>query len=205
MPTRIAPPVCGSSARAARCAARLVVGARGLDQRDRLGERAPVAGAHAGGQRVDARPGVAGAASRRRVADRARSGLRRASARRADLREHVARAPSGIVRARAEDRRRRRPRAGTRSPAAGSTPPTTTTMSSAPWPAQRLDELRAPASCARPPGVETPTTCTSFSIACRAASSGVWNSGPTSTSKPRSAKAVAIDLRAAVVAVLARS
>ena len=51
--------------------------------------------------------------------------------------------------------------------------------------------------------VETPTACTSFSIACRAASAGVWNSGPMSTSKPRSAKAVAIDLGAAVVAVLA--
>ena len=39
---------------------------------------------------------------------------------------------------------------------------------------------------------DTPTTCTSFSTAWRAASSGVWNSGPTSTSKPRSAKAVAM-------------
>ena len=35
---------------------------------------------------------------------------------------------------------------------------------------------------------------TSFSIACRAASSGVWNSGPMSTSKPRSANAVAMTL-----------
>ena len=34
--------------------------------------------------------------------------------------------------------------------------------------------------------------CTSASTACRATSAGVWNSGPTSTSKPRSAKAVAI-------------
>ena len=33
---------------------------------------------------------------------------------------------------------------------------------------------------------------TSFSIACRAASPGVANSGPMSTSKPRSAKAEAI-------------
>src|SRR5262249_37903975 len=46
-----------------------------------------------------------------------------------------------------------------------------------------------PAAC-----VDTPTTCTSFSTACRATSSGVWNSGPTSTSKPRSANAVAITL-----------
>ena len=42
--------------------------------------------------------------------------------------------------------------------------------------------------------LDTPTTCTSFSTASRAASSGVWNSGPTSTSKPRSANAVAITL-----------
>ena len=34
--------------------------------------------------------------------------------------------------------------------------------------------------------------CTSASIACRATSSGVWNSGPTSTSKPRSANALAM-------------
>ncbi len=34
--------------------------------------------------------------------------------------------------------------------------------------------------------------CTSASTACLATSAGVWNSGPTSTSKPRSAKAVAI-------------
>ena len=34
--------------------------------------------------------------------------------------------------------------------------------------------------------------CTSASTAWRATSAGVWNSGPTSTSKPRSAKAVAI-------------
>ena len=42
--------------------------------------------------------------------------------------------------------------------------------------------------------VVTPTACTSFSIAWRAHSSGVWNSGPMSTSKPRSAKAVATTL-----------
>ena len=41
---------------------------------------------------------------------------------------------------------------------------------------------------------DTPTACTSFSIAWRAHSSGVWNSGPMSTSKPRSAKAVATTL-----------
>src|SRR6478672_9404632 len=44
---------------------------------------------------------------------------------------------------------------------------------------------------------ETPRMWTSFSTACRAASSAVANSGPISTSKPTSAKA------AAVVAVLA--
>jgi hypothetical protein len=42
--------------------------------------------------------------------------------------------------------------------------------------------------------VLTPTACTSFSIAWRAHSSGVWNSGPMSTSKPRSANAVATTL-----------
>ena len=39
---------------------------------------------------------------------------------------------------------------------------------------------------------ETPTTCTSLSAACRATSSGVENSEPTSTSKPMSANAVAM-------------
>ena len=42
--------------------------------------------------------------------------------------------------------------------------------------------------------LETPITCTSASTASFATSSGVWNSGPISTSKPRSAKAVAITL-----------
>jgi hypothetical protein len=50
--------------------------------------------------------------------------------------------------------------------------------------------------------VETPTICTSFSTAWRAASSGVANSGPISTSKPRSAKRGGDDLLAAVVPVL---
>ena len=45
--------------------------------------------------------------------------------------------------------------------------------------------------------------CTSASTACWATSSGVENSGPTSTSKPMSAKARDDDLLAAVVAVLA--
>jgi len=44
------------------------------------------------------------------------------------------------------------------------------------------------------PSELTPTTCTSLSMARRAPSSGVWNSGPTSTSKPRSAKAEATTL-----------
>ena len=39
---------------------------------------------------------------------------------------------------------------------------------------------------------DTPRMCTSFSTACRAASAGVANSAPISTSKPRSAKAEAI-------------
>ena len=39
--------------------------------------------------------------------------------------------------------------------------------------------------------VEMPIAWTSFSIAWRAHSSAVWNSGPMSTSKPRSAKALA--------------
>src|ERR1039458_64858 len=41
---------------------------------------------------------------------------------------------------------------------------------------------------------ETPTTWTSFSTAWRATSRGVWKSGPISTSKPKSANAVAITL-----------
>ena len=39
---------------------------------------------------------------------------------------------------------------------------------------------------------EAPMTCTSFSTACRAVSSGVWKREPMSTSQPRSAKAVAM-------------
>ena len=50
---------------------------------------------------------------------------------------------------------------------------------------------------------EMPTICTSFSTACRAASSGVANSGPMSTSKPRSAKAGGDHLLAAIVTILA--
>mmetsp|Transcript_63206 Transcript_63206/g.131482 ORF Transcript_63206/g.131482 Transcript_63206/m.131482 type:complete len:215 (+) Transcript_63206:301-945(+) len=40
--------------------------------------------------------------------------------------------------------------------------------------------------------VDTPTQCTSASIACWATSAGVWKRGPMSTSKPRSAKPLAI-------------
>mmetsp|Transcript_45488 Transcript_45488/g.106177 ORF Transcript_45488/g.106177 Transcript_45488/m.106177 type:complete len:289 (-) Transcript_45488:454-1320(-) len=49
--------------------------------------------------------------------------------------------------------------------------------------------VRWPAACEL-----TPTTCTSASIACIATSSGVAKSGPTSTSKPRSANADAMTL-----------
>ena len=41
------------------------------------------------------------------------------------------------------------------------------------------------------PNDETPIMCTSFSTACLAASAGVWNKGPISTSKPQSAYPVA--------------
>jgi hypothetical protein len=44
--------------------------------------------------------------------------------------------------------------------------------------------------------------CTSFSTAWRAVSSGVWNSGPMSTSKPEVGERRGDDLLAAVVAVL---
>ena len=37
---------------------------------------------------------------------------------------------------------------------------------------------------------DIPKICTSFSTACLAASFGVWNKGPMSTSKPRSANDV---------------
>ena len=74
----------------------------------------------------------------------------------------------------------------------GMTPPTTTRMSSRPSSCER--RLAAAGTSVRWPAasVDTPTTCTSASTAWRATSSGVWNSGPTSTSKPRSANAVAI-------------
>ena len=73
------------------------------------------------------------------------------------------------------------------------TPPQTTAMSPAP------SAFKAAISCGTrvlcpAAWLETPIACTSFSIAWRAASSGVWNSGPMSTSKPMSAKAVAMIL-----------
>ena len=73
----------------------------------------------------------------------------------------------------------------------GMTPPTTISTSSAP---SSASASRSAGTSVRWPAAsdETPTTCTSASTACRATSSGVWNSGPTSTSKPRSANAVAM-------------
>mmetsp|Transcript_10219 Transcript_10219/g.39757 ORF Transcript_10219/g.39757 Transcript_10219/m.39757 type:complete len:352 (+) Transcript_10219:1601-2656(+) len=73
------------------------------------------------------------------------------------------------------------------------TPPQTTMTSSA------SSALSAATSCGTrvlwpAAWLLTPTTCTSASTASRATSSGVWNSGPTSTSKPMSAKPEAITL-----------
>mmetsp|Transcript_26728 Transcript_26728/g.64474 ORF Transcript_26728/g.64474 Transcript_26728/m.64474 type:complete len:400 (+) Transcript_26728:526-1725(+) len=73
---------------------------------------------------------------------------------------------------------------------AGITPPQTTIASLC---CRRSSEMSwgtsvlCPAACD-----EMPTTCTSASIACIATSSGVANNGPTSTSKPMSAKAEAM-------------
>ena len=85
----------------------------------------------------------------------------------------------------------------------GMTPPTTIMMSARPCCFELRAAAPAPASGGRRPASDTPTICTSFSTAWRAASSGVWNSGPISTSKPRSAKADGDHLLPAVVAVLA--
>ena len=73
------------------------------------------------------------------------------------------------------------------------TPPTTTLMSGRPrsrrWPISSGTRVLWPAA-----RLEAPTTSTSFSTASRALSSGVWKSGPGTTSKPRSAKAEATRL-----------
>ena len=71
----------------------------------------------------------------------------------------------------------------------GITPPHTTRMSSAP--ALASSSMSCGTSVLWPAAwLDTPTTCTSFSTAARATSAGVSNSGPKSTSKPRSANAV---------------
>ena len=57
--------------------------------------------------------------------------------------------------------------------------------------AQCRDQLRHQQPVSAGQGRRRRRTCTSLSTAMRAASCGVWNSGPTSTSKPRSAKAEA--------------
>ena len=67
-------------------------------------------------------------------------------------------------------------------------------MSSAPCAFSACDDRRHQRLVAGGERADTPTACTSFSIAWRAHSSAVWNSGPMSTSKPRSAKAVATTL-----------
>ena len=165
-----------------RVGARAVVGARRFEQRDRLGDRAPLRS-----------PGAATPSSRAWSAGGsiARRGVQAAATRLADLLEHVLRA-----------RRDRRAGAVDALDAGvveevvvlrGITPPTKTTMSSAPCCLQRLDDRRHQRLVAGGQR-ETPTACTSFSIAWRAHSSGVWNSGPMSTSKPRSANAVATTL-----------
>ena len=102
------------------------------------------------------------------------------------------RAPPSAPRCRARRSPPRRARAGRRSPCGGTMPPTTTAIVSGALRRAAPRRAGAPATLWPAAWLETPTTCTSFSIAWRAASSGIWKSGPTSTSKPRSAKAVAI-------------
>ena len=73
----------------------------------------------------------------------------------------------------------------------GITPPTTIITSSAPSSCSASFSSGTRVRC--PAARElTPTMCTSASTACWATSSGVENSGPTSTSKPMSANAVTI-------------
>src|SRR5699024_8347117 len=73
----------------------------------------------------------------------------------------------------------------------GMTPPTTTMMSER---SNADNSSRNAGTRVRCPAAkdDTPITCTSASTAWAATSAGVWNNGPTSTSKPRSAKAVAM-------------
>ena len=178
MPTRIAPPGRGQELVEQRVGVGAVVGAGRLDERDRPRERAPVA--------VDA---PRRASSLIRVdAARVEDGVdARGAARGSRTRPAGCCVPGPKI---ARDARVAEER---RSPAAGITPPTTTRMSSPPC--LRSCAISSGTSVLCPAAwLDTPTTCTSFSIASRAASSGVWNSGPTSTSKPRSANAVAITL-----------
>src|SRR5207253_1727958 len=74
-------------------------------------------------------------------------------------------------------------------------PPTVTTMSPAPSGCSSFTSCGTRVLCP-PDCVDTPLTCTSFSIAWRATSSGVFKCVPTSTWNPRSADAVAITLAA---------
>ena len=73
----------------------------------------------------------------------------------------------------------------------GITPPTTIMIWSPP---SSTSASRSSGTSVRWPAAsdDTPTMCTSASTAWRATSAGVWNSAPTSTSNPRSAKAVAM-------------
>ena len=133
MPTRAARPVCGQQQLEQPLRRLLVIGARALDQRDRLGERAPVAGAHVGGERstagagarVDRLPRASGA---ERAAHRVRLAAARAARGSSISVEHPPRRLRDL-RARAEDRLHARLLEERRSPCGGMMPPTVTTMS----------------------------------------------------------------------------
>ena len=171
------PPVRGSSVVEQRVGLVAVVGPGRLDERDRPRQRPPVAR-----RRTAARASSAHARS-------TRSG--RVQARREE-RRGPRRPPRGCW-CPGRRRRRRPPRAGSRSPAAGSR--RRTRRGCRRRPACAAASISSGTSVLCPAAwLDTPTTCTSFSTASRAASSGVWNSGPTSTSKPRSANAVAMTL-----------
>ena len=89
----------------------------------------------------------------------------------------------------AEDRLHARPRAACRNPARGMTPPTTTLMSGAAELAQMADQLGDQRLVARRRGWRRRPRRHPSRPRAAALSSGVWKSGPGTTSKPRSAKA----------------
>ena len=165
-------PVCGASRRRALDRAlAVVVGAGRLDERDRPRQRS----------RSPSRP-----------ADRGRLGRhRQPSVALADEGRGPAAAASGMLRAGPEHGTTPASRRASWS-CGGITPPHTTRMSSPPGLAARRSAGHERLVAGRPGWTRRRRARRSRRV--RATSSGVWNSGPKSTSKPRSAKAVAITL-----------